>query len=820
MKKLYFILFFTLFTEWGISQTYVLSGLISNNKEPLPFATILVEGTSVGVNSNMNGQYTLKLPPGTYKIIYEYIGYSKRTEHVELNSNKVLNVNLKPDGISLKEIDVSAGEDPAYPIIRKAIGKRKYFQDQLPAYTCNAYIKGLQKVKELPKNIKGLIKLFGGELSDTNDIKGVIYLSESESKYHYEKPNEQKEIMYSSKVSGDNRSFSFNKLSDMKLNFYNNLVEMGNLSGRPFVSPLNENAFLFYRYYLQGTITGEGKPIHKIMVVPKRKTDACFAGMIYIQDSTWRITSVDLLLTKEVKIEFVDTLYIKQLYAPILGDSVWMPVTLNFGFDFKAFGFKGSGYFNAHISGYDLNPVFERNFFKNEVLLVMEGSNKKDSTYWNEHRAVPLTAEESVDYRQKDSLVKVRDTDRYKDSVDKVSNRLKVANIFFGYNYKVTKTNFNLSLPGLITNGVQYNTVEGLNLSYYFNMTKKYENYKEYNLGAKVRYGFSNMLWGGELTYNYLFDPIKRSTFGVKVKSIAEQFNRMEPITPLVNSLYTLFLNNNYMKIYKESGVEGFYYSELTNGIYSNTTIRYMQRDPLRNTSDLLLVDDKNKWFSSNDPQHTSTDDSAFTSNRALTAEFQFSFRFKQKYHTLPGQKIITGSKYPRLSVSYKKAFPVMNTSANYDLATATVSDAVKLGLFGRFNYRLRGGGFLSAKKLYFMDYTHFLGNQTIFNTNDYLSSFRLLPYYSFSADKWFTELHAEHHFQGSIIGQIPLVKKLKVQEVIGFHALTSNQLRYYYELNFGLERVFKIIRIDYVLGYAPDSKLKQGFTIGIVNSF
>ena len=206
----------------------------------------------------------------------------------------------------------------------------------------------------------------------------------------------------------------------------------------------------------------------------------------------------------------------------------------------------------------------------------------------------------------------------------------------------------------------------------------------------------------------------------------------------------------------------------------------------------------------------------SFLTNNAFTAEFTFQIQFKQKYYTLPHQKIISGSKFPKLTIGYKKAIPVLGADANFDLLNASVSDEVKLGLFGKFSYRLKGGGFLSAKKLYFMDFKHFIGNQTTVNTSDYLNSFRLLPYYTYSTDRWFTEAHAEHHFNGFIINKIPLLKKLKVQEVIGGHFLSNNKVNYYYEVNFGIEKIFKVLRIDYVLGYTANAKLKQGFTFGI----
>ncbi len=819
MKKIFLSKFLFLYVI-SFAQNFILSGKISDKNEELAFATIIVKGTTQGTNSNLNGLYTLKLPAGKYEIIYQYVGYSKHIETIELNADKIVNVKLIADGISLKEVEVKAGEDPAVAIIKKAIKKRKFYLNQLDAYTCKAYIKGLQRINNLPKNLAKLMKFTGGNATDTNALKGIVYLSESESKYHFEKPNNEKEVMYSSKVSGNNKAFSFNQLSDMKINFYQNLIELNGLSPRPFVSPINENAFLYYRFYLIGKITNDGKLINKIKVVPKRKNDPCFRGYLYIQDSTWRITSADFQVTKDAKINFVDTLFIKQIHSPVLGDSIWMPFTLNFGFNFNAFGFKGIGYFNANIKEYDLKPTFPKKFFKNEVFVVEVGANKKDSAYWAANRAVPLTGEEKFDYHKKDSAEKITDTDRYKDSVDKKRNKYQLTNLMLGYTYRITKKEFSITLPGVVTDGFQYNTIEGYNLSYSLSINKSYEDNRQFSITGKSRYGFSNKLWGGDVGISYLFKPEKFSRFAINFKSIAVQYNQQDPISPLVNSLYSLYLNRNYMKAFKETGVELNYFTELINGVYFNSVVKYVERDVLKNTSNYLIIDDRNLLFSSNDPREGIAHDSLFTTNNALTAEIIFSFRFKQKYYTLPHQKIISGSKYPRLSVGYKKAFPYLNTTANYDLARASLTDNIRLGLFGIFSYKLSGGGFVNTQKLLFMDFKYFLGNQTIFNTNDYLSSFRLLPYYTFSADKWYTEAHGEHHFNGFIINKLPLLKKLKVGEVVGGHFLASNKLPYYYEVNFGIEKIFKVIRFDYVLGYAPNTKLNKGFTFGINANF
>ena len=801
-----------------LAQYFTISGKITDgNNQSLPFSSVQVKGTTQGTNANADGFYSLKLQAGTYDLIFQYIGYKKKVETIIVNANDIKNVVLNPESYELKEVVVKDGEDPAYAVIRAAIKKRKFYLREVDAYTCKAYIKGLQRLKDFPPKMAKLINAMSGNTENKIDssLLGVVYLSESETKYHFRKPNDEKEIMYSSRVSGKNNSFSFNQVSDMRFNMYQNLILLEGLSDRPFISPISETALLSYRYKLLGTTFEDGKMINKIAITPKRATDPCFRGIIYIQENSWRVHSVDVYLTKEAKIDFVDTLRIKELNSPV-NDTTWMTTSLNLLFNYKVFGFVGEGYFNAIFSEYDLHPVFPKNFFKNEVLKVEDGSNKKDSVYWMKSRPVPLTKEEQRDYTKKDSVQKITSTDRYKDSVDRKYNKFKLGSLLLGYNYFKTAKQFHLVTSGLLTSGIQYNTVEGVNASVKVGLTKKYDDNRSHNLIATARYGFSNYLWGGALNWTYLKNPKKFETFSVKIGTSAVQFNSSEPINASMNTYYTLFSNDNYMKLYKKSYAAFGYKKELINGLVAYVNAEYAERSPLRNTANYLWIDDKHKLFTSNNPQKPLTDDSSFTVNNSFVVELGFSIRFKQKYITRPNEKRITGSKFPIINVLYTKAIAGLNTKADYDLARMSIDDNIKLGLVGTFVYKLKGGYFLSNKHTDFMDYKHFDGNQTILANNDYLNSFKILPYYTYSTNKWYVEAHAEHHFNGFIFNKIPILKKTRIQEVVGGHALFNDKADKYIEVNFGLEHILQIIRVDYVLGYGPKSAFHQGFLIGL----
>jgi hypothetical protein len=113
------------------------------------------------------------------------------------------------------------------------------------------------------------------------------------------------------------------------------------------------------------------------------------------------------------------------------------------------------------------------------------------------------------------------------------------------------------------------------------------------------------------------------------------------------------------------------------------------------------------------------------------------------------------------------------------------------------------------------MDFKHFNTTQTIFNPSE-LRSFRALPYYQYSTSGTFFEGHVEHHFNGFLFNKIPLLKKLRWQEVAGLHVLYTEQLQEYAELTVGIEKIFKILRVDYVMIFQRDQPMGNAFRLGI----
>ncbi len=202
---------------------------------------------------------------------------------------------MEEEVMQLKEISISANaENPAYEMIRQAQAKREFYEKQLKEYSCNVYIKGLQRITEAPKKILGVdITLPGVEKDSANS--GIIYLSESVSEFSYQIPNKKKERMISSKTSGNNNGFSWNSALDFNLDFYQPSMELDGLSERNFISPIAPTAMVYYDYEFAGDFTDGNVLVNKIRVIPKRKGLPAYSGYIYIQENSWRIHSTELV---------------------------------------------------------------------------------------------------------------------------------------------------------------------------------------------------------------------------------------------------------------------------------------------------------------------------------------------------------------------------------------------------------------------------------------------------------------------------------------------------------------------------------------------
>ena len=789
-------------------STAQIKGTVTDNKDqPLAFVNIYIENTYTGTTSNEDGAYELNVSvPKTYTVVFQFLGYKTVKKTVTIDTFPfTLDVTLLDEEISLNEVVINAEENPANAIMRKAIAKRKENQNKIQSYKADFYSRGLIRIKDAPEKILGEeVGDLGGGLDSTRS--GVIYLSETVSKLEYLRPNKLKEKILASKVSGDSKGFSFNNAIDVDFDLYDNSVAIGN----QIITPIANNAFGYYRYKLEGVFYDDrGNLINKIKATPRRQNDPVFEGYIYIVEDQWTIYAAELDVTgTQARLPAVDKVKITQNYSYSEQDKIWAKISQNIDFKYGFFGIKGDGRFTAVYSNFEFNPGLTRDDFSREIVSFVENANKKDSIFWNTIRPVPLTTEEITDYIKKDSIQIVRESKPYQDSVDTVRNRFKLGDIIGGYTYRNSYENWSIGVTSPIE-AISFNTVQGWNANIGAFYTKGYDDYERYfSIRGNMNYGFSDDRLRGSVSATYKFNNKSRPFLTLSGGVVTRQFNPSNPISKSLNTGFSLFNEENFMKIYENSYIQASYSNELFNGLRIGASLGYQRRQPLFNTTDQAWYPQDDRDYTSNNPlDETAYGIAPFDTHNIMKFNLSARINFAQNYLSYPdGKYNIPNSDYPTVVLGYEKGFSSSISDYNFDQIKIRVRQSFNVADKGLFQYNVRAGKFFNGDDIAFMDYQHFNGNQTNIGSGSYLNVFNNLPYYAASTNDSYLEMHAEHDFNGFLLGRVPLLKKLNFNVVVGAHALATPDNKPYQEYSIGLDNIgwgkFRFLRIDYLRSY------------------
>ncbi|TXD85134.1 carboxypeptidase-like regulatory domain-containing protein [Subsaximicrobium wynnwilliamsii] len=793
--------------SFAFSQAQIQGNITDQNDEALPFVNVFIENTYKGTTSNEDGFYELNIKtPDTYTVVFQFLGYKTVKKTVEISKFPFqLDAQLGEEQISLNEVVINSENNPADAIMRQAIAKRQENLEKIQSYKADFYSRGLIRIKDAPEKILGQeVGDLGGGLDSTRS--GVIYLSETISKLEFMRPDRLKEKILASKVSGNSSGFSFNNAIDVDFDLYESTIELGN----QIVSPIANNAFGYYRFKLEGVFYDDrGNLINKIKITPRRENDPVFEGFLYIVEDQWSIYAAELDITgTQARLTAVDKITITQNYSYSEADKIWAKISQNIDFKYGLFGITGDGRFTAVYSNYEFNLGLSKKDFSREIVSFADKANKKDSTYWKSVRPVPLTSEEMTDYIKKDSIQIVKDSKVYKDSVDLVKNKFKFGDLLSGYSYNNTYKEWSAGITSPIQT-ITFNTVQGWNANVGGFYRKSYDDFNRFfSINGSLNYGFSDERLRGSVSATYKFNNISRPFLTVSGGVTTAQFNASEPISQLLNTSFSLFAEKNYLKIYEKSFAQVAYSNEFFNGIRINSILAYERRQALFNTTDQVWYPQDDREYTSNNPQDESAFGIApFATHNLMKFGLDARINFAQNYLSYPDGKFnLPNEKYPTLSVGYEKGFGSSNDNYNYDQVKLRVNQGFDVKDKGRFQYNLKAGKFFNADDIAFVDYQHFNGNQTQIGAGSYINVFNNLPYYAASTNDSYLEMHAEHDFNGFILGKIPLLQKLNFNLVLGAHALATPDNKPYQEYTIGLDNIgwgkFRFLRLDYLRSY------------------
>ncbi|MDO5608845.1 MAG: DUF5686 and carboxypeptidase regulatory-like domain-containing protein [Capnocytophaga sp.] len=814
-----YIILFVLSCLLGNAQ---IQGTVANVQgEPIPFVNIYAENGSAGTTTNENGQYTLDTKEKNIRIVFQYLGYKTVKKALEISQfPHTLDVVMDEESYLLPEVVVSQKENPAVQIIRNAIANRAKNSEKTNAFEADFYSKGIIRVKNIPNKILGFeVGDLEGNIDSTR--AGIVYQSETISKLKFEKPDKLNEQITASKVAGNSQGYSFNTAQDINWDFYDEYVTLS----MPMISPIADKAFAYYRYTLDNTFyDADNQLINRIKVIPRRDKEPVFEGYIYIVEDSWAVYGIDLIVKGyRMQEPMINELRMTQNFRYDRLRNQWNKNLQTIDFDAGILGMNFGGKFSYVYSNYIFKDRFESGTFGSEIARFDKDANTRDSLFWQEARRIPLTEEETVNYRRKDSIETLRNSKPYLDSLDAANNKFKWYKPLTGYTLKNSFAQKTLSYAGIVDfNSISFNTVQGWNISTYIDYEKRdKQTLSSTYVKLSANYGFAERRLRPLLEYRRTFNRTNQRFVSIELGNKVRQYNPNEPITPFVNSISTLFFRNNYMKLYDSKYVLLRGGQELTNGLFTYVTTSYDYRSPLHNHSDYSFFK-RDDAFTSNNPQQPDNDaDEAFGAHGMLKTSVVARLRFGQKYVTYPNRKIaFENDDYPTLTFRYTYGASPDDGLLNFHNLMLNLFYTNTFGNKGILQASITGELFFHNDNMSFVDYKHFNGNRThVQFRQDYKRSFYLLPYYTHSTNRNHLETHFQHDFNGFAANKLPLFNKLQWNFVVGFHQLIRTESEPYRELTFGLKNVgfgkLRLFRIDYVRAY-QNGYIGDGLMFGI----
>lgn len=820
-KKLYLLV--TLLLPY-ITLAGVLKGTVKDEKgEPLPFATVYIQGTTTGTAANAEGEYILTLQPGIHQVTAQFMGFQPSLFTVTITGNETVmhDYKLKEQSLQMKDLVVKANaEDPAYAIIRKAIKRRKFHLEQVKSFQSEIYLKGLLGTRKTPKRIMGQ-KIEKEDLGVDSTGKGILYLCEEEALY-YAKGNKERTIIKAVRESGDPNGLGLSKMPPIVTFYENNVNVFQGINPRGFISPVSENALLYYRYKYEGEFRENGYVIDKIKVIPRRLYEPLFEGYVYIVEEDWAIHSLDLFVTQKANLELLDTLRVEQLHLPLKKDT-WVIKNQVLYPAIKIFGFDISGYFVTIYNNQDVNGMIPDTMFSEKInSSYLADANKKDTSYWTQNRPVPLNEAEVKDYKEKDSLRVKYENPAYMDSMRRKRNKFGLSDaIMSGYSFSTKEYKHRFNTNSLLSGLVNYNSIEGINVSPKLWWTHNIDTSQYLTGKLATRYGFTNTHFNAIARVAYSkYDKKWRGRYwsiGLEGGKYIFQFNNQSTVTPLYNTYTTLVRGENHMKLYERIKGALTYAHSFGNGFSFSAKADYQRRLPLENTTAFTWA--KESKLTDNMPAPLKG--LKWVEHDAAILSVDIAYRPGYTYTLYPDYKVANRSNMPLFRLNYTKAISgIANSVADFDKWRVSIEDDMNLKLMGSLSYKIAAGGFLNDKYVSLPDMMHLADNQLLLAA-PYLNSFQLATYYKYSnTERLYTELHLEYYMKGLLTNKIPLLRQARWYLVTGTNTFFVNANNYYIEAFGGIDnlgyKAIRFLRVDFVYSWNSLNQQSYGIRIGI----
>lgn len=795
----------------SFSQTaFVIKGKVTDatTGDPIPFANIAIKSQLTGTTTNFDGVYQLTFSPPADSLLVTYVGYTTKSKAIVPNQHEqIIDIQLTPGAMQLREVKILAGENPAYAIIRKVVANRKHNNpDELSAYEYQSYNKIEIDIDNLSdkfrnrkpvKKMTHIVERFDAVKGENGETIIPIFISESVSDVFYrQNPKKKKEVINKTKVSGVGLTDG-SVVSQLigstfqQYNFYNNWL---NILQKDFVSPISDSWKLYYEYYLADSISnGAGYDYH-IEFEPRQKQDLAFTGSFWIDGGTFALTQIDVSVGKEANLNYIEKIKVQQSYELSDNEKTWLPAKTRVLIDVNEPTPQTAGMllkFYSANSKYKIEAPREARFYDTAIELK-EDYGDHDSTFWAQSRPENLSPAEKLTFELVDSLK----------ALPVVKTYSQVLNIFVNGYQKIDKWNIDVG-PYLFL--YANNKVEGHRFRLGFRTDRGFS--RKWIFSGYGAYGTRDHAFKYGAGMDYIISRKPWTMAGISYSKDLERLGvSAETIGP--NTIFGAFSRfGAFRRPYWQEDISAYFKRELVKGLTGSIQIRHRNFDPLFPFS--YRVDPK------------AGDDSPVKSAFDITEiNLETRLAVKETFLQNENERISMGNgNSPALTLRYTWGIKhLLGGDFNYNKLSFNIKQSFRAGVAGRTYYNVTFG-YIPSTLPYPLLYTP-LGNESLFYVDN---AYNLMRYFEFISDRYIA-LRMEHNFEGFILNRIPAIRRLKLrmlatgrlfygsisdanlslttttdesgQKTLAFNPLNGKP---YLEVGYGIDNIFKTGRVDFL---------------------
>ena len=811
---------------------------------PVPNVSVYFKGAG-GVLTDSVGHFALIAAPRfitDQHLQFSYVGYKNASVKVDIGlSSQTVNIALLPGGSSLQDVEVGNTkkryrnkDNPAVELIRQVVAHRD--ENRMSSYNYAQYgeyekmVMSLSNFSDKIKDSKFFQKYkFLLENVDTSTFPGKslvpIYLDETSSQVYYRKnPSGTKKI-----ITGRN-SVDFGEFIDTRgitdwlkalyadIDIYDNNIT---LFTNQFLSPIANAAPTFYKFYLGDTVVIDGIKQVQLSFQPRNPQDMLFRGTLFVTlDGRYAVQRVKMYSPYSINFNFLRSMVIQLDFAR-QDDGKYLLTKSDLIGDF-GIAKKGMGLFGERVVAYknfQINDKIPDAMFKGSAVVVQDSAASQSAGFWAQNRFDTLSNAEANTYKNIDSLQRMKS---FRNMMDWLT--------FILAGYKQAGP----AEIGPANAFYSFNPVEGFRLRAGGRTTPKLS--KRYYFEGYGAYGFKDKRWKyfGSATYS-LND---KSIYQFPQNYVRASYQK-ETAIPGQNLQFVQ--EDNFLLSFKRGNNDKWLYN-------NNFKLDYVKEFQSHFSWDL------NYTYWKQIPAGTLSfnygNQPALPLNRQYVTTSQVSLTLRYAPHEVFYQgkiyRVPLENKYPVFQLRYTQGFKGF-LGGQYDFKNleANIFKRVYLSQFGYADMTLDGGYIFGKVPYPLLALPH--ANQTY---GYQLQSYNLMNFMEFTNDHY-VSLMGDYYLNGFLFNKIPLLKKLKLREVVegkvlwgGLRnennpAMNPNQMLFpttnglqstfamnrvpYVEGGFGIMNIFKIVRIDYIhrFTYLNNPEIaKNGIRVLIVPGF